>query len=92
MNRSLRMHRGRKKRQERRGEVAVVRAASIEDMSTTIIVGNLMGVFVDHEVTGDGIPADTTVVSINEETNEVEISNAATATDEAAIITFTPPG
>lgn len=58
--------------------------------STTVTMASTAGVFAGQTVTGTGIPASTTVVSVIADTSIV-ISNAATATATVPL-TFTPSG
>lgn len=58
--------------------------------TTTVTMASTTGVFAGQPVTGAGIPANTTVVSVTANTSIV-ISNAATAS-ATVTLTFTPSG
>lgn len=66
---------------------AQILSASITDTSTTVVLADTSTLAVGITVTGTGIPADTVIVSIDNAT-DITISNAATATNGAASLTF----
>lgn len=89
MRRAFRLHSGRRGRQSR-GLSPVTHTADLDE-TDTIIVNSIFGIFVDHIVAGEGIPDATTVLAIDDETNAVQLSAAATDTASDVPITFTPP-
>lgn len=71
------------------GYIDVVKSFDTVSTSTTLTLntGDLSGVVAGMGITGSGIPADTTVVSITDSTHIV-ISNAATTTATGVSMTF----